>query len=662
MAHLRIKSLALFLPIVVVSLPLRADEAEKNAAIREAPITKEDREHWAFRRLVRPAVPGLHRRKRFDNAIDACIEARLEREGIRPLPLAGRVTLIRRLAFDLTGLPPTPGEVDAFLADGRPDAYERLVDRLLASPAYGERWAQHWLDLARFAETDGFEHDKVRREAWRYRDWVIDSLNRDMPYDQFITWQLAGDEVAPDNPAARTATAFCLSGPDMPDINSQAERRHSLLNELTATVGSTLMALQVGCAQCHDHKYDPISQADFYRLRAIFQPAVHVTRDKSLSVLRERGGKLEPAHLMIRGDWRRKGPEVQPGFPRIVNAGKDGAANPQAVGKSSGRRTALARWLTRADHPLTSRVIVNRLWQHHFGHGLCRSPSDFGVLGLEPEHLELLDWLATELVRRKWSLKGMHRLMVTSQAYRRASRPSDPAWSDDERTAATATWKAAIEKDPRNELLARFSRQRLEGEAIRDAMLSAAGVLNTKRGGPGVRPPLPAELVKTLLSNQWKVTPDKREHYRRSIYVFARRNLRYPIFEAFDRPDGNASCPRRTRSTTAPQSLLLLNSRLSLDLARRLAGRVIAETKADDAARIERLYRLTLSRRATPQELTDCGEFLKGQQRRLKAEARRPGTLALPIPAAKELDPHAAAALVDLSLAMLNLSEFIYVD
>ena len=648
--------------MLVSSLSLRADEAEENATISEAPITEEDREHWAFGRLIRPEVPELKSRLRFSNPIDAFVEARLERDGLRPLPLAGRTTLIRRLSFDLTGLPPTPGEVDAFVADRRPGAYERLVDRLLASPAFGERWAQHWLDLARFAETDGFEHDKVRREAWRYRDWVIDALNRDMPYDQFITWQLAGDEVAPDNPAARTATAFCLSGPDMPDINSQEERRHSLLNELTATVGSTLMALQVGCAQCHDHKYDPISQADFYRLRAIFQPAVHVTRDKSVSVLRERGGKLEPAYLMIRGDWRRKGPEVQPGFLRIVNAGKDGVANPQAVGKSSGRRTALARWLTRADHPLTSRVIVNRLWQHHFGHGLCRSPSDFGVLGLEPEHLELLDWLATELVRRKWSLKATHRLMVTSRAYRRASRPSDASWSDEVRKVAKVNWKAALEKDPANELLARFSRRRLEGEAIRDAMLSAAGVLNAKRGGPGVRPPLPAELVKTLLSNQWKVTPDEQEHFRRSIYVFARRNLRYPIFEAFDRPDGNASCPRRSRSTTAPQSLLLLNSRLSLDLARRLAGRVIAETKADDAARIERLYRLTLGRRPTKQELIDCGEFLKRQQRRLRAKPRRSDTLALPIPAAKGLDPYAAAALVDLSLAMLNLSEFIYID
>ena len=346
-------------------------------------------------------------------AIDRFILDQLQDLELTPLPEADRTTLIRRIYFDVTGLPPTTDQVATFVADPAPDAYERLVDRVLGSHHYGERWAQHWLDLARFAETDGFEHDKTRSQAWRYRDWVIDAFNEDMPYDTFVHWQLAGDEIAPNTPAASTATTFCVAGPDMPDINSQDERRHHLLNEITSTVGAALMGLQIGCAQCHDHKYDPVSQADFYRLRAVFEPAVILKKNRSVNVLQP-AKRTAPSHLMIRGDWQRPGPEIDAGVPRIANPA--GAVEPLA--NTAQPRSALARWLTQPDHPLTSRVIANRIWQHHFGNGLARSTSDFGLVGEEPSHPELLDWLATELMQHDWRLKHLHRLILTSATYR----------------------------------------------------------------------------------------------------------------------------------------------------------------------------------------------------------------------------------------------------
>ena len=293
----------------------------------EVPVTDDDRVHWSFQPLSRVPLPSVKDSSWIINPIDRFILSRLEQESLEPLPPADRRTLIRRLTFDLTGLPPEPSAVEAFVSDDSSDAYNQLVDQLLASPAYGERWGQHWLDLARFAETDGFEHDKVREQAWRYRDWVIQAFNEDLPYDRFIQLQLAGDEMSPGDPAAAIATAFCLSGPDMPDINSQEERRHNLLNELTSTVGSVFLGLQLECAQCHDHKFDPISQADFYRLRAIFSPAVHVQQNKSIASLdqQKKGPTASPDYLMVRGDWRRRGPEVMPAFPRIANPWDDKA-------------------------------------------------------------------------------------------------------------------------------------------------------------------------------------------------------------------------------------------------------------------------------------------------------------------------------------------------
>ncbi|QDT29159.1 hypothetical protein Enr10x_45080 [Gimesia panareensis] len=626
--------------------------AEELKTPEETPITEADREHWSFQPVQRPAIPDVKDSSWSRTPIDRFILAKLEAENLKPAADAERLTLIRRVYFDVIGLPPTPEEVDQFLKDKSEGAYERLVERLLSSSHYGERWAQHWLDLARFAETDGYEHDKIRPDAWKYRDWVIKALNADLPYDQFVRWQLAGDVIAPENPEAHTATAFCLSGPDMPDINSQEERRHTLLNEMTSTIGSVFMALQMGCAQCHDHKYDPISTFDFYRMRAFFEPAVKPVKNRSMTTLAATGKPRQPSHVMMRGDWRQPGPEVQPAFLRIANVQKQDIKSADA----RQQRLAFARWLTQKSHPLTARVIVNRIWQHHFGRGLCASPSDFGLMGEQPSHPELLDWLASEFMESGWKMKSLHRLILTSRVYQQTSRPVNLS------PETISDWQLALEKDPSAELLSRFPRQRLDAEVIRDTMLAISGKLSAKTGGRGVMPPLPRELRETLLKNQWKTSPRVEDHYRRSIYVFARRNLRYPLFDAFDRPDANNSCPRRGNSTTAPQALLMLNSESSLKSAHELAGLIRDQAGADPGAQVVLLIRRTLGRNPAADELEELVTFLKSQRDMLRKEQRSADQLLLPLGKTKMQDPYAGAALTDLCLAVLNSNEFIYVD
>ena len=617
---------------VLIAMAAQAVDLRAAEPPKEPAITAEERTHWSFRPLQRTVVPDVKNTRWPRNAIDRFVLRRIERAGLRPAPEADRFTLIRRVTFDLIGLPPTPTEIEAFTKDRSPEAYGKLVVRLLCSPAYGERQAQHWLDLARFAETDGFEHDKVRKNAWRYRDWVVAAFNADLPYDEFVRLQLAADQIRPDDDSAHNALGFLLCGPDMPDINLQDERRHSFLNDVTSTVGSVFLGLQFGCAQCHDHKYDPISQHDFYRLRAFFDPYFRFTRYRPAG-LNTPKGRPTASHLMVRGHFRRKGPVLEPEFPRIVAGG----VKPKST--SLGRRRAvLAEWLTRSDHPLTTRVIVNRMWQWHFGRGLSASTSDFGVMGDEPLHAGLLDWLATELPRRNWSLKAMHRLIVTSATYRQASRLR----SRD--STVTQSWKKSLAQDSGNRLWTRMTRHRLSGEAIRDAMLAASGSLSQRRGGPGVRPPLPQELLVTLLKNQWPVSKDERDHRRRSIYLFVRRNLRYPIFSVFDQPDTNASCPRRNRSTTATQSLMLLNSRFSLDAAQRLARAVVERTGTNREKQIALAFRRTLGRPPTPIERRFARKFLE----RDAAATQRPG--------------NGPAALTNFCLVLFNVNEFVYVD
>jgi hypothetical protein len=715
---------------VMIFLAMAGVTMARDERVSERPISAEERAHWAFQPVGRPRVPAVESRAWVRNPIDAFIAARLEANKLHPSVEADRSTLLRRLSFDLTGLPPSLGEIEHFLSDRSPDAYEKVVDRLLASPHYGVRWGQHWLDLARYADTDGFEFDQARPNAWRYRDWVVSSLNRDLPYDRFVTLQLAGDELAPDDPEAFVATGFNRCYPDMVDLNDQGLRRQNALNDITETTGLVFLGMTIGCARCHDHKTDPIRQADFYRLQAFFAPArfrddypVATTerrraheqavaawqaesstvraailrlekpiRDRvapglpmgaldeavaayhkpeaerteadvrmvfellrhdgrikpgdwprlaSAEVLAERqslltcleriersspapvptsrgtdetGREPPPTYFLRRGEYTARGPTVEPAFPAVFGEGRPRIE--RTVG-SSGRRAALARWLTRADHPLTARVLVNRVWQGHFGRGLVGTPSDFGQMGDAPSHPELLDWLAREFITRGWSLKGLHRLIVTSATYRQSSRPSPER-----------------DGDPENLLLSRQNRRRLDGEAIRDALLAVSGVLNPTLGGPGVFPPLPTELTKLSSKGAiWPVSPRIADHHRRSLYLFVRRNLRYPLFEAFDRPDTNASCPRRAVTTIAPQALSLLNSPLSVGAARALARRVGHEAGASAEARVERAYLLALGRRPDPDERALARDFLAS-----------------------------GATLDDFCLTLVNLNEFLYLD
>ncbi len=489
----------------VASVPfVTAAEPSETGSIVEAPITPYDRDHWSLLPLEKPTLPRVAHASWSREPLDFFILARLESARLEPAPSAERRRLLRRLTFDVIGLPPTPDEQHEFIADPDIGAYERQVDRLLASPAYGERWAQFWLDLARFAETDGFEHDKVRTDAWRYRDWVIQALNDDMPYDRFLRLQLAGDQV--EGGEHRIATFFCTAGPDMPDINEQGLRRHDKLNELTSTVGSAVLGMQFHCAQCHDHKYDPISQADFYRLRAIFESSIGpLKRDQPVLTL-EDDPESPAARLYYRGDVSQPGPVLPAGFPRLaVGEGRSHLCSTDSP------RIEFSDWLVDRSNPLTARVIVNRLWQFHFGQSLCENPSDFGVIAGEPTHPELLDWLAFQLQDHQWSIKQLHRSLLLSATYRQQSRHEVVKGAEHTTDASLG-----------DELYHGFPSKRLEGETLRDAMLAVSESLNRTMGGESVMPPLPPEMANTLLKGQWKTSANLADHARRSIYIFAR--------------------------------------------------------------------------------------------------------------------------------------------
>lgn len=626
---------------LVPSSQARPIRASSDPVKDEPAITEEDRQHWAFKPLIKPVPPRVQHPNRVRNDIDYFVIQKLEAANLSLSVEADPATLIRRVTFDLTGLPPTAEEVLSFEAACQGEAtsstepkarlevaYGALVDRLLASERYGEAWAQHWLDLARFAETDGFEHDLERKRAWQYRDWVIKALNEDLPFNDFVAWQIAGDELSPQN---KVATGFLFAGPDMPDVNLQDERLHLLLNNITSAVGGAFLGLTVGCAQCHDHPYDPVSQADFYRLRASFDNMPKLVRDRQLPPsFVEAGGVAPASYVSIRGDYQRLGPEVKAAFPRIANPAGATLA-PQAAESSTGRRAALARWLTQADNALFLRASVNRVWQRHFGRPLAGSPNDLGHQGQAPTHSELLDWLATELPRQGWSLKAMHRLIVMSATYRQAGDVDSGA-------SAVRTPEAAAQSTA---LYAHFPRRRLTGEELRDAMLMAAGRLNLKPGGESVRLPLPPEVSGTLLKKHAQVTEDTTEHDRRSIYVFARRNLRYPLFDLFDRPDALTSCGRRNESTTAPQSLMLFNSEFSLSMAQALAGIVASTAGSDSDALVKAVILRCYARSPTAQELEFGKRFFERH---------------------RSLTTSREEVITDYCLAIFNTNAFLYVD
>jgi hypothetical protein len=631
--------------------------------------------HWSFRPRSQPAVPQFadaDARAWLRTSVDAFVLQRLRAQGLRPAPEADRATLIRRLSFDLTGLPPTPDEIQAFVQDPAPDAYERLVERLLTSPHYGERWAQHWLDVVRFAESDGFEYDRYRPGMWRYRDYVIKSFNEDKPFDRFLLEQIAGDEIEPNNPEMLVAIGFHRLGPVRRNAGNQdvAFSRNEVLTEMTDAVGLVFLGLTVGCARCHDHRFDAFTQEDYYRLQA-FLAATHEHNlvladaktqaewqaraapvEKEIKRLRQQLAKADgeariqlqqklkelerslppplpalctirdveaertPVHVLKRGLPEKKGKLVGPGFPSaLAPAGKaDLSAEAQKHA-----RTALARWLADPDHPLTARVFVNRVWHYHFGAGLVETPNDLGVNGAAPSHPELLDHLANEFVRHGMRLKPLHRLIVLSSTYRQASRSPDAV--------------LARQKDPKNRLLWQFPRRRLSAEELRDAMLSAAGRLNLKPGGESVIIPVEKDLVNLLYDpKQWQVTADETEHDRRSIYLLAKRNLRLPFTQVFDQPDLQISCPRRETSTHALQALEMLNGKTANRLAEAFALRLEREAGPDPARQVELAFLLTTGRPPTPAERSLSLRFLEEQPLR------------------------------EFALAMFNLNGFLYVD
>lgn len=655
-------------------------------------------DHWAWKAPVRPSLPPVKLTAWAASPIDHFILAKIEAAGLQPAAAAGREQLLRRVTIDLIGLPPTPEEIDAFVRDKSPGAWGRVVDRLLASPHYGERWGRHWLDLARYAESNGYEFDELRPNAWRYRDYVIRSWNADKPYDRFLQEQIVGDETAGDDADALIATAFSLLGPDMTDSADQVQRRHNTLNDMTDAVGLVFLGMTIGCARCHDHKFEAIPQTDYYRLQAFFESAQfrkdatiasrseraayaqamaeyekktqpirasiakleasyrerltqaklakisdeaqaahrtapakrtaaqrdlvaatdrlisvsqaevdkalspqdrqlqqsQLTELKRLEVLRPsplpstmalEDGPPAKTYLLVRGDLSNRGDEVHAGYPIALTQTQSPAA-------PAGTRADLAAWLTQPGHPLTARVFVNRLWQYHFGRGLVATPNDFGVRGQPPSHPELLDWLACEFIARGWSIKHMHRLVLTSSVYQQG----------------TAASPETRQQDPDNKLWTHMQRGRVEGEVVRDSLLAIAGLLVRRLQGPSVLPPVPAGAIQG--SQGWKSSTDPRDQHRRSVYVLARRNLHFPFLEAFDAPDTNQSCPVRERSTTAPQALAMLNAEITVEAAQALAGRLESES-SNTNERVRQAYRLVLGRWPSAQELGRAERFVK---------------------------------------------------
>lgn len=691
-------------------------------------ISDEDRAFWSFQPLKRPPLPDVADSGWVRNPVDRFILERLHAADLTPAPEADRRTLIRRLTFDLWGLPPTPEAIAEFLADESPDAYEKLVDRLLASPRYGERWARHWLDLVRYAESDGYRQDAYRPDAWRYRDYVIRALNEDRPYSTFLREQIAGDELDPANPEMKVAVGFYRLGTYEFNQRDVIGQWNAILNDITDVVGDVFLGLGMSCARCHDHKFDPILQRDYYRLQAFFTPiyprddldlasadrtqrdrsklaaweartaeirreiaslekpfrekvarsaidkfpddikailtrpaAERTPREQQLAALayRQVTVEIEPPNFTnvmkksaVKGEWealQKKlaeheaekpvaaprvmtvtdvGPEapptiiagdrsktpIEPGVPTIFDPEPTPIERPAAAPTSTGRRSALAEWMTRSDNPLTTRVIVNRLWQYHFGRGLVATASDFGRLGERPSHPELLDWLATEFVARGWSLKQMHRLLLTSAAYRESSHHASP--------------ESARRVDPENRLLWRAPVRRLEIEPIRDAMLTVSGELNAAVGGPSVEVAEP----------------------RRAVYAKVRRNTVDPMYEAFDAPDGSISTPQRNATVTPIQSLLMVNGGWTLDRARAFATR-IHEAGDSEGARIQRAFQLAFGREPEPEEQADALEFLRRQADRVKESTGKAKPKSAP-----------DAALTDFCHTLLNTSEFLYVD
>jgi hypothetical protein len=681
---------------------------------------------WAFKKPIATSVPATATATTL-RPIDAFIQEALQKKRLTSSPRLAKRQLIRRLTLDLTGLPPTPQEIDAFLADHSPNAYENLVDRLMASPKYGERWALKWLDIVRYADTNGFELDEERTHAWRYRDYVIDAFKNNLPYDQFVQQQLAGDEIFPTSQQALIATGFLRAGPEHLVGGNQDEEmnRQEVLTEMATSVGSVFLGVTLQCARCHNHKFDPILQSDYYRVQAIFaategkelplsdtaeqdkfkaarkqhkalvaavesrikqlekpyreainerkrlalEPKFAAVIDlpddqcsaeqkllkkaakklaeaewdeviKALSpgdaaqrkVLRKEIHQLEwnqpqppiaayavanqtkaPDTFILKGgDHRHKVRTVDPGVLSILSG-------PPIAATPAGRRTQLARWLTSKDHPLTARVMVNRIWQFRMGSGLVKTPNDFGLLGSRPTNQPLLDWLAVEFMQSGWDIKKLDKSILMSDVYQQTT-DIDPA-------------KAAV--DANNDFYWRANRRRLEGEAIRDSVLAVTNSLNSKMYGRPVRVPIEPEVYDLIFTeyetdNLWPLDPDPKEHRRRSIYLLNKRTVRLPMLANFDQPDSMTSCAARSTSVHALQALNLMNSDFMAEQSDLFAQRLTTLCKSDQNCQIKQAHLLAVGRTPDATELVWAKQFLK------------------------------KGMLRDYCLAMLNRSEFVY--
>ncbi len=527
------------------------------------------RDWWSLQPIKRVELPKPNR-----NPIDAFIVAKLEQEKLQPAPAADRQTLLRRVYVDLIGLPPTAEEIAAFEDDRSPHAYENVVDRLLASPHFGERWARYWLDLVRYAETSGYERDQEKPGAWRYRDWVIKAINADKPYDRFVTEQLAGDELPDRNEETVIATGFLRLGTWNDEPNDAEEYKYDRLEDLLNVTGTAFLGLSLKCARCHDHKFDPIPQADYYKVANAFWAGPIEARGRELlggpskdelgfDVLGWTDIRREhpPLRMLRKGDPRHPLAAVSPGQLSLVSELKHSIEAAPSDSKTTRRRLQLAQWITSPQNPLTARVFVNRLWQGHFGQGLVRSPNNFGFKGEKPTHPALLDWLASELQRNGWHAKPLHKLTVMSQTYVQSSlHPLQDEYAT---------------RDPNNRLWWKMERKRLDAEALRDALLLASGRLDRKLGGPSFKPDISAEALEGLSrkSAAWRASsPD--EQRRRSIYTYMQRSLLPPLMTTFDLCDSTEPCGQRDVSIVAPQALALLNNAFAHEQSEALAVRV----------------------------------------------------------------------------------------
>ena len=605
--------------------------------------TRGGRDWWSLQPIRRPPIPTLGDGELADNPVDAFILDRLRPLGLTPAPPADRRTLIRRISLDLIGLPPTPEEVEAFAADPSPLAYEKLVDRLLASPHYGERWGRFWLDVVRFAETCGYERDQVKPHAWKYRDYVIDSLNQDKPFDRFAIEQVAGDELPDRTEKTVIATGFHRLGTWNDEPNDPQEYKYERLEDLVNATSTAFLALTIKCARCHDHKFDPVSQADYYKMASAFWAGFIEPGPSSLlggpdpatlgyDVLgwTDRGRDPPPLHLLHKGDPARPGPVVEPGPPSILPGLDRPFDPPPATARTTHRRLQLARWIVAPANPLTPRVWVNRIWQHHFGRGLVRSPDNFGFTGESPTHPELLDWLATEFTTGEWKTKPLHRLLVLSRTYRQSSvHPRQQEFA---------------QIDAANRLWWRAERRRLDAETLHDALLTVSGRLDRSRiGGPSFLPEIPPEALEGLSMKDQAWTPSPPEQRtRRALYAFTKRGLLPPLFTTFDLPDTTLPCGQRDETLVAPQALALLNNAFVHEQSQAFADRIPSGTDPD---RIRQAWRLALGRNPTPAELDAALRHLHDQRSHF---ARSPTADRL--------------ALASLCHVLINTNEFLYID